>query len=100
MGNISLNKILSEIEINLKNKEVDLETNSVSHDVEYVYKFKHNYKELDNFIHNLQKLAYKSKPTDPEMEDFIHIAKNLRNKYARYLNTKHPDWKGKFEKHV
>ena len=79
----------------------DPETQSTEWDVRYepkpivTYEFKNSYKELDNFVKQLIKLNGRQKPIDPNLEDLVFIAKNLRNRYHRYLEAYQPDWNQK-----
>lgn len=79
----------------------DPATNSTEWDVKYEPRpvekrdFKDSYKALDAFVKEFIKINGRQKPIDPHLEDLVFIAKNLRNRYHRYLEAYQPDWKEK-----
>ena len=62
------------------------ETGQVSWDVDYTTNFDRTYREIDEAVKRLQDLVAQEK--DPEARELLIMAKNLRNKFARYKNKK------------
>ena len=67
-------------------KQVDLNpvTGQITWDIEYKTDLERTYKEIDEAVKRLQDLVAQEK--DPEARELLMMAKNLRNKFARYKN--------------
>ena len=67
-------------------KQVDLNpvTGQITWDIEYKTNLERTYKEIDEAVKRLQDLV--SQEEDQEARKLLIMAKNLRNKFARYKN--------------
>ena len=67
-------------------KQVDLNpiTGQITWDIEYKTNLERTYKEIDEAVKRLQDLV--SQEEDQEARKLLMMAKNLRNKFARYKN--------------
>ena len=67
-------------------KQVDLNpvTGQITWDIEYKTDLERTYKEIDEAVKRLQDLV--SQEEDQEARKLLMMAKNLRNKFARYKN--------------
>ena len=67
-------------------KQVDLNpvTGQITWDIEYKTDLERTYKEIDEAVKRLQDLV--SQEEDQEARKLLIMAKNLRNKFARYKN--------------
>ena len=67
-------------------KQVDLNpvTGQITWDIEYKTDLERTYKEIDEAVKRLQDLV--SQEEDQEAKKLLMMAKNLRNKFARYKN--------------
>ena len=67
-------------------KQVDLNpvTGQITWDIEYKTDLERTYQEIDEAVKRLQDLV--SQEEDQEARKLLMMAKNLRNKFARYKN--------------
>ena len=82
--NIKESTFLKEQDFTTKQTNVDPETGKISWDVDYKTDFNRTYKEIDEAVKRLQDLV--SQEEDQEARKLLMMAKNLRNKFARYKN--------------
>ena len=77
----------------------DSETGSISWDVEYKDKkpkktnFKESYDDLNKLVKKITGLRGGMGRRDEELDTLILALKNIKNKYTRYLNDFHSNWK-------
>ena len=82
--NIKESTFLKEQDFTTKQTNIDPETGRISWDVDYKTDFDRTYKEIDEAVKRLQDLV--SQEEDQEARKLLIMAKNLRNKFARYKN--------------
>ena len=82
----TFNRLTEDQDFITKQTGTNPETGQVSWDVDYKTDFNRTYREIDEAVKRLQDLVAQEK--DPEARELLIMAKNLRNKFARYKNKK------------
>ena len=82
----TFNRLTEDQDFTTKHTATNPETGQVSWDVDYKTDFDRTYREIDEAVKRLQDLVAQEK--DPEARELLIMAKNLRNKFARYKNKK------------
>lgn len=82
----TFNRLTEEQDFITKQTGVNPQTGQVSWDVDYKTDFDRTYKEIDEAVKRLQDLVAQEK--DSEARELLIMAKNLRNKFARYRRKK------------
>jgi|TARA_R110000744_G_scaffold186415_1_gene305828 hypothetical protein len=79
-------RLTEDQDFTTKQTSTNPETGQVSWDVDYKTDFNRTYREIDEAVKRLQDLVGQEK--DPEARELLIMAKNLRNKFARYKRKK------------
>ena len=82
----TFNRLTEDQDFTTKQTGVNPKTGQVSWDVNYTTDLDRTYKEIDEAVKRLQDLVAQEK--DPEARELLMMAKNLRNKFARYKRKK------------
>jgi len=82
----TFNRLTEDQDFITKQTGTNPETGQVSWDVDYKTDFDRTYREIDEAVKRLQDLVAQEK--DPEARELLIMAKNLRNKFARYKRKK------------
>ena len=82
----TFNRLTEDLDFTTQQTGTNPETGQVSWDIEYKTDFDRTYKEIDEAVKRLQDLVAQEK--DPEARELLILAKNLRNKFARYKRKK------------
>ena len=82
--NIKENIFLKEQDFVSKQVDLDPITGQITWDIEYKTDLERTYKEIDEAVKRLQDLV--SQEEDQEARKLLMMAKNLRNRFARYKN--------------
>ena len=82
--NIKENIFLKEQDFVSKQVDLNPVTGQITWDIEYKTDLERTYKEIDEAVKRLQDLV--SQEEDQEARKLLMMAKNLRNKFARYKN--------------
>ena len=79
-------RLTEDSDFTTKQTGTNPETGQVSWDVDYTTDFDRTYREIDEAVKRLQELVAQER--DPEAKELLMMAKNLRNKFARYKRKK------------
>ena len=82
----TFNRLTEDQDFTTKQTGVNPKTGQVSWDVNYTTDCDRTYKEIDEAVKRLQDLVEQEK--DLEARELLIMAKNLRNKFARYKRKK------------
>ena len=82
----TFNRLTEDQDFTTKQTGINPKTGQVSWDVDYTTDFNRTYKEIDEAVKRLQDLVAQEK--DSEARELLMMAKNLRNKFARYKRKK------------
>jgi hypothetical protein len=82
----TFNRLTEDQDFTTKQTGINPKTGQVSWDVDYTTDFNRTYKEIDEAVKRLQDLVAQEK--DSEARELLMMAKNLRNKFARYKRRK------------
>ena len=82
----TFNRLTEDQDFTTKQTGINPTTGQISWDVDCKTDFYRTYKEIDEAVKRLQDLVAQEK--DPEARELLIMAKNLRNKFARYRRKK------------